>query len=66
VCDVNRTTVDQGGDFAADLPQQGYALATDEAPLEYRAYERATQSQGLGIGGIPVDTINRQPFQGHR
>jgi endonuclease YncB( thermonuclease family) len=66
VCYVNQTTFHQGIDLAAYLLQAGYALATDDAPLEYRAYERKAQSLGLGVWGFPVDTINGQPFQGHR
>jgi endonuclease YncB( thermonuclease family) len=53
-------------DLAAYMLQQGYALATDDAPLEYRPYERTAQSQGLGVWGVPVETINRHPFPGHR
>jgi endonuclease YncB( thermonuclease family) len=66
VCYANRTTFSPGDDLAAYLIQQGYALATPDAPSEYRAYESAAQSQGLGVWGIPVDTINRQPFRGRR
>jgi endonuclease YncB( thermonuclease family) len=66
VCYVNQTTFHQGIDLAAYLLKSGYALATDDAPLEYRAYERKAQSLGLGVWGFPVDTINGQPLQGHR
>jgi len=66
VCYANRTTFNPGDDLAAYLIQQGYALATPDAPSEYRAYESAAQSQGLGVWGVSVDTINRQPLRGHR
>jgi endonuclease YncB( thermonuclease family) len=66
VCYVDRTTFNQGTDLGADMIQQGYALATPDAPPEYREYERKAQSLGFGVWGVPVDTINGQPFQGHR
>jgi endonuclease YncB( thermonuclease family) len=66
VCYVNRTTFNAGEDLAAYLIQQGWALATPDAPPEYREYEGKAQSLGLGVWGVPVDTINTQPFRGHR
>jgi hypothetical protein len=66
VCYVDRTTFNQGEDLAAYMIQQGVALAAPDAPAEYRAYERNAQSLGFGVWGVPVDTINTQPFRGHR
>jgi endonuclease YncB( thermonuclease family) len=64
-CYVDRTHFSQGEDLAAYLIQEGWALATPDAPFEYQALERIAQSQGRGVWGFSVDTITRQPFR-HR
>jgi endonuclease YncB( thermonuclease family) len=62
VCYVDRTTFDTGEDLAAYLIQQGWALATPDAPFEYSALERIAENQGLGVWGFQVDAFSRRPF----
>ncbi|MGA7978829.1 MAG: nuclease-like protein [Chromatiaceae bacterium] len=66
ICYVDRTTFDPGEDLAAYLIQQGWALATPDAPFEYQALERIAENQGRGVWGFSVDTITRRPFPEHR
>jgi endonuclease YncB( thermonuclease family) len=62
-CYVDRTSFNPGEDLAAYLIQQGWALATPDAPFEYHALERIAENQGRGVWGFSVDTITRQPFR---
>jgi endonuclease YncB( thermonuclease family) len=48
-------------DLSAWMLQQGWAVALPDAPFEYAALEKIARSRGVGIWGIPVDTI-----RGHR
>jgi len=64
-CYVDRTNFNTGEDLAAYLIQQGWALATPDAPFEYQALERIAENQGRGVWGFSVDSITRQPFRRH-
>jgi endonuclease YncB( thermonuclease family) len=44
-------------DLSEWMLQKGWAVAAPGAPFEYVTMERIAQSRGLGIWGIPVDTI---------
>jgi endonuclease YncB( thermonuclease family) len=60
ICHVSGTSVlDPPVDLGASLIQQGLAVATPEAPFEYRTYERIAKAQGRGVWGFPVDRIVR-------
>jgi endonuclease YncB( thermonuclease family) len=49
-----------GEDLSAWMLQSGWALALPDAPVEYQTLERAAQARGIGIWGIPVDSIHRR------
>jgi endonuclease YncB( thermonuclease family) len=66
ICYVDRTTFNPGEDLAAYLIEQGWALATPDAPFEYEALERIARSQGRGVWGFSVDAYSRRPFREHR
>jgi endonuclease YncB( thermonuclease family) len=46
-----------GEDLGAWLLTQGWALASPEAPFEYRALEKIARTKGVGVWGFPVDRI---------
>jgi endonuclease YncB( thermonuclease family) len=52
-------TVDRE-DLSAWMLQRGWAVALPDAPFEYRTLEKIAQSRGIGIWGIPVDTLRRR------
>ncbi len=58
ICYVGRTTFDQGEDIGAYLVQQGWALATPEAPFEYHALEKLARAHEIGVWGWPVDSVS--------
>lgn len=57
ICYVGRTAFDAGQDLGAYLVQQGWALATPEAPFEYHALEKLARSREIGLWGWPVDSV---------
>ena len=52
-------TVDKE-DLSAWMLQRGWAVALPDAPFEYRTLEKIAQSRGIGIWGIPVETLRRR------
>ena len=67
VCYVGRTFFEPGEDLGAHLVQNGWALATPEAPFEYQAMERIARTRELGVWGWPADSIrSRTPRNPHR
>ena len=52
-------TVDKE-DLSAWMLQKGWAVALPEAPFEYQTLEKIAQSRGIGIWGIPIDTLRRR------
>ena len=52
-------TVDKE-DLSAWMLQKGWAVALPDAPFEYQTLEKIAQSRGIGIWGIPIDTIRRR------
>ena len=48
-----------GQDLGGWMVLNGWAMAGDDAPAEYRQWERLAESRQLGIWGRPVDTIIR-------
>lgn len=59
ICYAGRTAFDSGEDLGAYLVQQGWALATPEAPFEYHALEKLARTREIGLWGWPVDSISR-------
>ena len=54
-------TVDKE-DLSAWMLQKGWAVALPDAPFEYQTLEKIAQSRGIGIWGIPIDTLRgRKP-----
>lgn len=47
-------------DLSAWMLQNGWAVALPDAPFEYLAMEKIAKSKGIGIWGIPVDTIRHK------
>ena len=54
-CFVNRGHFDEGEDLGAYLIEQGWAVATPDAPFEYRTLERIARHHDRGIWGRSVD-----------
>lgn len=52
-------TVDRE-DLSAWMLQRGWAVALPDAPFEYQTLEKIAQSRGIGIWGIPVETLRRR------
>ena len=52
-------TVDKE-DLSAWMLQKGWAVALPDAPFEYQTLEKIAQSRGIGIWGIPVETLRRR------
>lgn len=44
-------------DLAAQLLQQGWAVARPEAPIEYQTLEKLARNRGVGIWGVPIDRV---------
>ena len=57
-CYQDRTSFQQGEDLAVYLIERGWALALPDAPFEYQALERIAQSQGVGVWGYTIDSID--------
>lgn len=47
-------------DLGAWMIEQGWAVATPEAPFEYTVLEKIARSRGLGVWGFPVDDVRRR------
>lgn len=47
-------------DLSAWMLQRGWAVALPDAPFEYFTMERIAHSRGIGIWGIPIDSIRRK------
>ncbi len=58
ICYAGQTAFDAGQDLGATLVQQGWALATPEAPFEYQALEKLARTREIGLWGWPVDSIS--------
>jgi endonuclease YncB( thermonuclease family) len=58
-CYQDRTGFHQGEDLAAYLIERGWALALPDAPFEYQALEKIARTQGVGVWGYPIDSIDR-------
>jgi len=54
-CYVDSSRFDPGEDLGAYLIEQGWALATPDAPFEYQALERIARHRGMGIWGFPYE-----------
>lgn len=48
-------------DLSEWMLQQGWAVALPDAPFSYAAMEKIARARGLGVWGIPVDSIQRLP-----
>jgi endonuclease YncB( thermonuclease family) len=60
VCYADDTSaLDPPVDLGAYLIEQGWAVATPDAPFEYGVRERIARSNGRGVWGMPVDRILR-------
>jgi endonuclease YncB( thermonuclease family) len=46
-----------GEDLSEWMLRQGWAVALPDAPFEYAAMEKIARTKGIGIWGIPIDTI---------
>jgi len=57
VCYVGRSSQKEGEDLAAWMVRNGWAMALPDAPFEYVALERIARQRGLGVWGIPVDSV---------
>lgn len=49
----------RGEDLAAFMLQRGWAVALPNAPFEYATLEKIARARGLGVWGLPIDTIRR-------
>lgn len=56
-CRINASRLDDGEDLSAYLLERGWALALPDAPFEFHALEKIARNQGIGVWGIPADTI---------
>lgn len=57
LCYVNRSAQREGEDLSAWMVKNGWAMALPGAPFEYVALERIATQRGLGLWGIPADSI---------
>ena len=48
-------------DLGAWMIEQGWAVATPEAPFEYTVLEKIARSRGLGVWGFQADTVRGLP-----
>lgn len=58
-----RCTVGSGRcreDLSTWMLQQGWAIATPDAPFQFHALERIARTRGLGVWGFQVDSITRR------
>jgi endonuclease YncB( thermonuclease family) len=60
VCWIDRSSFSEGQDLGAYLLIEGLAVALPEAPFEYHTLEKIARSQGRGMWGFQVDSIERQ------
>ncbi len=56
-CRVNARGSDSGEDLSAYLLDRGWAVALPDAPTEYHALEKIARHRGVGVWGIPIDTL---------
>jgi endonuclease YncB( thermonuclease family) len=54
------TCSSNGEDLSAWMLQSGWALALPGAPAEYQTRQSIAQAKGVGIWGIPVDSLQRR------
>lgn len=54
---ITASCTSNGEDLSAWMLQRGWAVALPDAPFEYAAMEKIARSKGIGIWGIPVDTV---------
>lgn len=47
-------------DLSEWMLQQGWAVALPDAPFAYTAMEKIARARGLGVWGIPLDSIPRK------
>lgn len=47
-------------DLSAWMLQKGWAVALPDAPFEYLALEKIARSRGIGVWGLPIDSIRRK------
>ena len=52
ICRVAASKFERGLDLAAYLVEQGWAVARDEAPVEYHVLERIARDTGRGVWGM--------------
>lgn len=64
ICYQGQTAFEPGQDLGAYLVQQGWALATPDAPFEYHALEKLARTRELGLWGWSVDSISKPPWRG--
>lgn len=57
VCRVGRTYHWEGEDLGAYLLREGWAVATPDAPFEYKVLEDIARTRGRGVWGFQVDSI---------
>jgi len=48
-----------GEDLSAWMLQKGWAVALPDAPFAYQTLQKIAQAQGVGIWGIPLESIPR-------
>ena len=60
-CRVKASSFSEGEDLSAYLLEYGWAVALPDAPIEYQALEKIARTRQVGMWGIPVDRIIRQP-----
>lgn len=54
-CFVNYSSFEEGEDLSAYLLERGWAVALQDAPIEYQALERIARSRGVGVWGFAID-----------
>lgn len=58
-CRVNASHFDEGEDLSAYLLERGWAVALPDAPIEYQTLEKIAYRRGIGMWGIPIDSVIR-------
>ena len=56
-CRVDASRFDEGEDLSAYLLERGWAVALPDAPIEYQTLEKIARNRGVGVWGIPVDSV---------